>query len=87
MKLCDPFRWGQNYWQVAQFLRFGLKRPEEAVLWYEKVIAEAPGTAMVLSARKELAQLREGNGGGPRRCRTSLERNGSGEIGAKPDPP
>lgn len=60
MKLCDPFRWGQNYWQVAQFLRFGLKRPEEAVLWYEKVIAEAPGTAMVLSARKELAQLREG---------------------------
>ena len=58
MKLCDPFRWGQNYWQIAQFLNEGLNLPEEAVPWYGKVIAEAPGTAMVLSARKRLAQLR-----------------------------
>ena len=58
MKLCDPFRWGQNYWQIAQFLNDGLNLPEEAVPWYEKVIAEAPGTAMVLSARKDLAHLR-----------------------------
>ena len=58
MNLSNQFGWGQNYWQVAQFLRFGLKKPEEAILWYEKVIAEAPGTAMVLSSRHELAQLR-----------------------------
>ena len=59
LQMADPQRWGMQFWNVAQTLRFRLNQPEESLKWYRKLIDDCPYHYLVLPSRIAIAQLHE----------------------------
>lgn len=66
MRMSDPQRWGRHFFHIAQTYRLGLNQPEEAARWYRELIEVTPNSRHVLSAKKILESMEEGQatGGG-----------------------
>lgn len=59
LKMCDPFRWGMQFWLVAQIYNRELDMPEKAIYWYRKLIEECKFDQRVYSCKKMIEKLQE----------------------------
>ena len=54
----DPFRQSQNNWIVAVLYERGLKQPENAIQWYEKIVRETPQARHAYMAKRKISSLK-----------------------------
>lgn len=57
MMMCDPFRWGMQFWLVAQIYNRELNDPEKAIYWYNKIIEKCDHDQRMYSAKQMIEKL------------------------------
>lgn len=55
--MSDPQRQCMVYWNIAQIYRLRMNKPEQACIWYKKIIIEYPRDYFVFPAKIQLSNL------------------------------
>jgi tetratricopeptide (TPR) repeat protein len=59
LKMCDPFRWGMQFWLLGQIYNLELGNVDKAVYWYQKIIDECEYDQRVFSAKQMINRLKK----------------------------